>query len=442
MTSVMNISNLLRLNINVRVYTFGGSGVGKTSFLFGRPGAPGSIIDVVTKSLVRESKIAYACHEIYGRHDQLISTSTDALEIDQLKYWVHRLNGSLTLDDLDDANQSPNYRAPLSTPSDNGSASGGTGNMVYDFKHLTPNPRPMATKSDLFSDDYPVYKVKEMCKHLRLLDGLVTEQRQIDQKRIRPTKNNPSSSRSILVYTFRITTDGVITYLQVVDMMGYEDFSGTSSIEDKPPKYPSHIGHLRLGYKPPKPKTVVIPQELLDEGHFIRYSLLLAANHTNVSERMNNELFNFPFTTNTTLKNIGIYIVNNTGANKTKIKLLFQSAQFGRPKVNTCLPGKSEDDLGCTCYTMRKKADDILRYPFKISFPNARHRPVARNSPRLLEIIEPLGLDETQSRRSDVSTMALIAAVKNREIKRYFDMQKDQVDFLDSLNLAPELPVE
>jgi hypothetical protein len=305
-----------------------------------------------------------------------------------------------------------------------------------------------------FSKSYGTSEVDTLCEHLQNLDELVTGVRKVNKTltRIRPTTNNPVSSRSILVYTFEVTCQGVVTYLQVVDMMGYEDFSKTPPKDDG--KGLTHTGLQLNKYRQPVPKVVTYTKELLHEGHFIRYSLKLAAEHTKKSPTMNNALFNFPVTKNTTLKNIGIYIVNNTGANKTKIDLLFQSARFGEPAF-----GKTPmdyDSLEQTPYIMNRKSEVVnwnpkqgegtkeYPIPFEVT-PIVNNKKVETNSDRLLELIKPLGLNTVRGKREDdnkeISAVALLAAVKNRQIDRYFAMQKDQIDFLKSLRL-PKTPIK
>jgi hypothetical protein len=470
MTSMMNISNLLRLNINVRVYTFGGSGVGKTSFLFGRAEEPnlGSIINVVMKTIMQDSSISYICHEVYGAHSvPILMGSKESQDIDLLRYYVHRLDGTSQLADLDYSDpefpQSPFYDdATLTTPQNNGAripASGTTKpNMLYDYKHFTTNPhRDTKEKTDLFSKAYKTSEVSLLCADLQLLDNLVTGQRKLRNGRIRPTANNPSSSRSILVYTFRVTntldkndrSKDVTTYLQVVDMMGYEDFRKpqiNETLVQKTAREKKEAGEITCVSNPPvvivppkkKPKVIdgTAMDTLLTEGNFIRYSLALAAEHTKRSAVMNNALFNFPYTPNTTLKNIGIYIINNTGANKSKMELLFQSARFGSPKVKKV--HLKHDEL--TQITLSLPNGSGNAAPFKMQYPGQDTKPLTSNSKRLQELIARLEINDPGRKgyRSNtfMSAIALLAVVKNRQIQRYFDMQKDQINFLNTLDIA------
>jgi hypothetical protein len=297
-------------------------------------------------------------------------------------------------------------------------------NLKFDFDKAT-------TYSTTNSD--------ELCKLLRGLDKQLTSKRETDVlKRIRPTENNPSSSRSIIVYTFQITIKGVCTYLQVADMMGYEDFGvikPVDSVSVEPTmKAPSKMAHIQ----PTNPTPNSVQQEarklLLDEGHFIRYSLALAVEHTNVSPELNNALFNFPATNNTTLKNIGIYIVNNTGANRQKTNLLFQSALFGDPSIKKLTRNEKEDRFDVLGARKSIHGPDKSKIAFKISYPSSDSI-IQSNSARIQSKLD--GLVKPPNTGELFASIAILAVVKNRQIDRYFEMQEQQIKFLDSLNVAP-----
>ena len=415
-TSMLNVSSMLRMNINTRAYTFGGSGVGKTSFLFGtevkadEDAAP-SIINSVIANMPPTTTVQYYCHEIYG----VIDDSTK-------KYLVA---------ELEQTNSIPMPAKMTIHVIDHRLDDNGT---------LDPQPQESATSVTdnklVFSDDRWSALEKSsnssaICKTIAGLNAQVGVDRKNEAfglpRRIRETRNNPESSRSILVYTFRfISASSVCTYFQVVDLMGYEDFE----------KEPAPINT--------KAKTEL--QLLCREGQFIRYSIAMSLKHCKVSKETDNILFNFPASSSdhprpNTLKNLGIYIVNNTGANLAKTDLLYQASDYGRAYGSTAKPDEIRTKITRNTHerkhshvraldTTDEKSDGKAKsFILKTSYGQIKF------TDKVSQLIDSVPMNSAATKtemlpKAFASVLLLQAALKNAQVGKYFKMQAEQREFL------------
>lgn len=188
----MNIPTYLSDNNSIMMITYGYSGVGKTYSIFGSSGQPG-ILQESLKQMNNRISMYYRAYEVYGR------------ALPYSFYWERESK---------DYNHSIfAYKKDFDSPDEyKPYTNSGEGNGLLNYiKDVNTYSKIEGRDIDNFSDI--VYEIDEYRKKVG---------------RIRRTKNNKESSRSIMVYDFRIeVSKDQFVYFVLVDLPGKEDIVKT-----------------------------------------------------------------------------------------------------------------------------------------------------------------------------------------------------------------------
>lgn len=239
--SYMAISNSLENLEGTILYTFGASGTGKSYTLFGAKGVPG-VVQSAIQSLSNVSKISIKIFEIYGQgfNDNSYWESKNENNIFE-KYILHNIKlennkfkhyGALPCD----YNDFINIKDKNNISEDN---------FIQNYSTLVIETDDMDIKSLDFEDLIDTidnkrkeginFNIREKLGESKINNRGNTifdyKDKTYKIKTVKPTANNPVSSRSILVYEFIITkkvNSSVIEIpLIIVDMPGKEIISNS-----------------------------------------------------------------------------------------------------------------------------------------------------------------------------------------------------------------------
>lgn len=255
----MQISGRLKDGYGVCLITYGYSGTGKTFTLFGDKGSAtkppvNGLLQATLGELNGLDEIAFRVYELYG------------YGVPYTQYWIDKQNKNATrVDNIDSI--LIKYKLNL-----------GSGNVIdanidsYIDNHKNIIEYIEKTKSSQYDESSgyikinSIIKIKEAFANFKLLTDKIDEIRKEEIKddtnnknfppRIRDTPNNKESSRSIIVYEFKLTIkeNGInkISTFLIVDLPGREDIAKTFV---DPYQKPSIQEAIKKGFdsqKPPK----------------------------------------------------------------------------------------------------------------------------------------------------------------------------------------------
>jgi len=256
----MQIASRLKDGYGVCLITYGYSGTGKTFTLFGDKGSAetppvNGLLQATLSELNGLEKVAFRVYELYG------------YGVPYTQYWIDKQNKNTTrIDNID----SFLIKYKLQT---------GSGNVIeahYDTI-IDTNKQIKEfigkTKGSTFNsqDNYitidSITKIKDAFANFKLLTDGIDEIRKQEIKdevinknlppRIRDTPNNKESSRSIIIYEFKLTIkeNGVnktSTFL-IVDLPGREDIAKTFV---DPYQKPTIQKAIKTGFENLKPENI------------------------------------------------------------------------------------------------------------------------------------------------------------------------------------------
>ncbi len=211
MSSFMSISNSLNNLEGTILYTFGASGVGKSFTLFGKKEIKKQgVVQATLKSLDSVDKLKIKVYEIYGLgfNDKSYWNNSNLYE----KYIVHYLNFS---NDIFTYKSKDQTNKPI--------------NNIFSFDEfkLIDNAYVELNSEQLKNADFSTL--------IDTIDGIRKSGIKFGNKiiqTIKPTANNPESSRSVLVYEFiickKLAENKIVEVpLILIDMPGKELISNT-----------------------------------------------------------------------------------------------------------------------------------------------------------------------------------------------------------------------
>ena len=184
----MGISDLLKRNISILILTYGYSGSGKTFTIFGGSGQPGMLQSILTR-LGSGIEIKVKTFELYGLGVPYEFYWRKSLKI---KHWIYSysfVNSETPLPNVQKL-EIGEFKKYLQITEEN--------YKTY-YNKLEKNDITDFSKFTQKIDDY------------RKVQG-----------RIKQTKNNPASSRSIIVFDFLIIINGEKIHLVIMDLPGKE----------------------------------------------------------------------------------------------------------------------------------------------------------------------------------------------------------------------------
>lgn len=192
----MGIPNFLSQNRSILIITYGYSGVGKTFTIFGKPRNEG-ILQKSLQNIKNKKGIKVRAFEIYG------------VALPYKSYWNDKRPG--------DYNHSIfSYEYPYNID-----------NQYPKEYNFTTMKKYLDQIDDNFDDDNTFKTLSEIDinNFKEYIDRIDKHRRKVG--RIKKTINNPESSRSIIIFEFKIKIDDKQVYFIVMDLPGKEDVKST-----------------------------------------------------------------------------------------------------------------------------------------------------------------------------------------------------------------------
>ena len=198
----MSLPSYLAKQKSIMLITYGYSGVGKTFTLFGKPGVQNGILQKTLTSIQGSEGVYSRTYEIYGK------------ALPYKSYWSGRTpdqyNHQIYIYKIDSSN-------PSNVLHNNTKEYVKTGQKIKQYLDDVKESNMDDTNST-----YVKIESNEITNFSIFVDAIDNIRKTAG--RIKKTVNNPESSRSIMVYDFKIQlSNGTVTRFTVMDLPGKED---------------------------------------------------------------------------------------------------------------------------------------------------------------------------------------------------------------------------